>query len=426
MILERILEIFLLGLRNIWRNKLRSFLTMLGMIFGVGSVIAMLSVGAGARHEILSRIQELGIQNIIINSVKPPEEVKPDNAEDDWKNEFGLTFEDADYILATLPSVQGLLRVNRVRKRVWYGSKRLECAVLGVEPEYLGTFQLEVGKGRQFTDTDAADRAKVCLVRREFVHQLETTEDPIGMWVQIGEHPFQIIGLLADEEFRSHTRKALAIDGRAQEVYIPYSTSMRTFGTVTFVERSGSTEYSETDLDQIVVQARSPEEVFMAARMLQAMLKASHERQDYEIVVPLELMRQSENTQKVFNLVMILIAGISLLVGGIGIANIMLASITERTKEIGIRRALGARRRDIVAQFLTETLAIAVIGGLFGCLAGIAGTRGIVAFTDWKAIIEPHYVGLSLAISLTVGVLFGIFPARRAAMMDPITALRRD
>jgi putative ABC transport system permease protein len=424
--LERVLETFLLGLRSIWRNKLRSFLTMLGMIFGVGSVIAMLSVGAGARHEILSRIQELGIRNIILNSVKPPEEIKPESSENTWQTSFGLTFEDADYILETLPGVDRLLRVNRVRKRVWYGSKRIEGAVLGVEPEYLETFHLDVGRGRVFTERDARDRAKVCLVRRSLVHQLETTEDPIGMWLQIGDFPFQIIGVLADEEFRSHTRKALAIDGRAQEVYVPYSTSMRTFGTVTYIERSGSTEFSQTDLDQLVVKTHSADEVFNAARTLEAILEHSHDRLDYEIVVPLELMQQSENTQRVFNLVMILIASISLIVGGIGIANIMLATITERTKEIGIRRALGARRRDIVAQFLTETLAIAVIGGLLGCLAGIAGTQGIVELTSWKAVVEPHYVGLSLGISLTVGVLFGIFPARRASLMDPITALRRE
>jgi putative ABC transport system permease protein len=246
------------------------------------------------------------------------------------------------------------------------------------------------------------------------------------MWIKIGSEPFQIIGLLADEEFKSYTRKALAIDGRGQEIYIPYSTSMRIFGTQDYVEGNGSFEYSEVDLDQIVVKTKSGEDVLMASRILQATFDQMHERVDYEIVVPLELMRQKEDTQRVFNLVMILIASISLIVGGIGIANIMLASITERTKEIGIRRALGARRGDIVWQFLTETLAIAVIGGLFGCLAGVAGTEGIVALTGWKAIIEPHYVGLSLGISLTVGVVFGLYPARRAAMMDPIKALRRD
>lgn len=424
--IERLFEIFSLGLKNLMRNKLRSFLTMLGIIFGVGSVITMLSVGEGARHEILSRIKELGVTNIIVNSVKPPQEAKP-SGDTQFKDRYGLTFEDADYIRKTLPTVDQLFPVNRVRQMVWYGSKRLETTVQGVKPEHLKMFGLEVGpRGRTFNHIDEATEAKVCIVRRDLVRQLETVEDPIGLWLQIGGHPFQVIGVLEDEEFRSHTRKALAIDSRSQEAYVPYSTSMRTFGTVTFIERSGSREFTEVDLDQIILSARSMDDVMMTAQMLGDMLGSLHDKLDYEIVVPLELLRQSEETQRVFNVVMILIASISLLVGGIGIANIMLATITERTKEIGIRRALGARQRDIVIQFLTETAAIAAIGGLIGCLVGIGGIYGIVEFTEWKAVIEPHYVVISLVISCSVGVIFGIFPARRAALMDPITALRYE
>jgi len=423
--IERAVEILVLGLRSLMRNKLRSFLTMLGMIFGVGSVITMLAVGAGARHEILARIQELGVRNLIVNSVKPPETTKP-ASEEGWFDVYGLTFEDADYVLATIPTVERLLRVNKVRKRVWHGSKRLECAVLGVEPGHLEMFRLEVDRGRPLTDTDAETEAKVCLVRRDFVRQLETIDDPIGMWLQIGGFPFQIVGVLAAEEFRSHTRKALAIDSRGQEVYVPYSTSMRTFGTVTAIERGGTRESSQVDLDQMIVSVDSAEAVFPTAQMLSALLECFHETRDYEIVVPLELLQQSEETQKVFNFVMILIASISLLVGGIGIANIMLATITERTKEIGVRRALGARRRDIMLQFLTETTVLAAVGGLFGSVIGLVGIQGIVRWTEWEAIVEPHYVLVSLLISCTVGVVFGVFPARRAALMDPIAALRYE
>lgn len=424
--LSRMLEVLLLGVKNLLRNKLRSFLTMLGMIFGVASVIAMLSVGAGARHEILSRIQELGVKNVILNSVKPPEEIKPDSSDTRFKNKYGLTFEDADYIAEVVPTVDSMLRVNKIRQRVWYGSKRLEASVLGVGPEYLRMFGLQAGRGRVFNEVDARQGAKVCVIRKGLVRQLQAVEDPIGMWVSIGGFPFRVIGVLDDASFRSHTRKALNIDATAQEIYIPYSTSMRTLGTVTLIERSGSQEFTEVDLDQIVVTTRDSDDVLRTSQMLGAALASLHDRVDYEIVVPLELLRQSEETQKVFNLVMILIASISLLVGGIGIANIMLATITERTKEIGIRRALGARRQDIVVQFLTETTAIAAIGGLFGCLFGILGILGIVELTSWKAVIEPEYVLVSLVISCTVGILFGIFPARRAARMDPITALRYE
>jgi putative ABC transport system permease protein len=423
--LERAGEILGQGLRGLRRNKLRSFLTMLGMIFGVGSVITMLSVGAGARAEILARIGELGVTNIIVNSVKPPEETKPDNKET-WRIHYGLTFADADYIDASVPTVTDLLRVNRVTQRAWHGSKRIEASVLGVQPRHLRMFGLEVGRGRPFNELDDESRAKVCLVRPGFVKQLETVDDPLGQWVYIGGFPFEIIGILADQEFRSHTAKALNLDGVAQEIYIPYTTSMSTLGTTTSIQRAGSYESSQVDLDQIIVSTAVPEEVFDTARMLSAALASKHKKKDYEIVVPLELLQQNEATQRTFNLVMILIASISLLVGGIGIANIMLATITERTREIGVRRALGARRRDISIQFLTETTSIAVVGGLIGCLVGLAGIQGIARWTEWKAIVEPHYVLVALGISCAVGILFGIYPARRAAQMNPITALRHE
>ena len=253
-----------------------------------------------------------------------------------------------------------------------------------------------------------------------------SVDDPLGMVLKIGRPSFQVIGVLADQQFRSHTRKALAIDDRSQEVYIPYSSSMRTFGTVTYFQKTGSREISEVELDQIIVQAESSDKVLPTSLMTAAMLKNFHEKKDYEIVVPLELLQQSEETQQIFNVVMVLIASISLVVGGIGIANIMLATITERTREIGIRRALGAQRKDIMIQFLTETVAIAAVGGLLGALFGVVAILGIVEFTQWKALIEPHYIIISLGISCTVGILFGIFPARRAAFMDPIAALRHE
>ena len=422
---ERALEIVGQALRGLRRNRLRSFLTMLGMIFGVGSVITMLAVGAGARAEILARIGELGVANIILNSVKPPEESKPDDA-DQWAVKYGLTFEDADYIEQTVPTVAHLLRVNKVTNRAWYGSRRVEASVLGVEPAHLAMFGLKVGRGRPFNALDDEARSKVCLVRPGLVQQLEMLADPLGQWIDVGGIPFQIIGVLADAGFRSHTAKALDLDGVAQEIYVPYTTSMHTLGTTTFIRRAGSREISSTDLDQIVVTTRSPDEVFETAKVLSAVLGRLHTKQDYEIVVPLELLQQSEATQRTFSLVMILIASISLVVGGIGIANIMLATITERTREIGVRRALGARRRDISIQFLTETTSIAVVGGLIGCLVGLAGIQAIARWTDWKAIVEPHYVAVALGISVAVGILFGLYPARRAALMNPITALRAE
>lgn len=425
MLLTRILEIFLLGLGNLRRNKLRSFLTMLGMIFGVGSVIAMLSVGAGARHEILQRIQELGIRNIIINSVRPPQD-KRGQDQKTYIDYYGLTFHDEAAIREVCPSVAKVLPVNSVKRPVWYGSSRVEASVLGVKPNHLVMFALKVDRGRTFNEVDEATEAKVCIVRKSLVRELGAIRDPIGMTVQIGGFPFEIVGLLADEEFQSHTRKALAIDDRAHEVYIPYQTSMRTLGTMTFIQRGGTEERSVVELDQLIVMAANSDVVYPTSRVIASILQHLHKKKDYEIVIPLELLEQSERTQAVFNIVMVLIAAISLVVGGIGIANIMLATITERTREIGVRRALGATRSDILMQFLTETAAIGVVGGLFGCLFGIAAIQILIRFTHWQALIAPHYVAVSLLISCAVAVLSGVYPARRAARLDPITALRYE
>ncbi len=422
---ERVLEIFALGFKNLTRNKLRSFLTMLGIIFGVSSVIAMLSVGAGARHEILARIGELGVRNVIVNSVKPPEEKKASDQET-YINRYGLRFRDAERIEKTCPAVERVLPVNSTQERVWNGSKRTEVSVLGVLPEHLDMFHLRVAEGRPFHAIDSDAGRKVCIVRRGLAREIGLVGSPLGMTLRIGSFPFEVVGVLEEEAFRSHTRKALAIDESAQEVYVPYSTSMRTFGTKTQVVRTGSRDYSEVELDQIVVESRDAASVYTTAKMIGAILESGHEKRDYEIVVPLELLEQSERTQRVFNIVMVLIASISLLVGGIGIANIMLATITERTREVGIRRALGARRRDILFQFLTETVAIAILGGLAGAALGLFGVQGIVRVTNWNAIVSLHYFVIALFISCGVGVLSGIYPARRAARMDPIAALRYE
>jgi len=418
-------EILVLGLHNLLRNKLRSFLTMLGMIFGVGSVIAMLSVGAGARHEILARIGELGVRNIIVNSVRPPQEKKGEDSES-WAERYGLTFDDQSLIEEVCPSVERVMPVNVAKKRVWYGSNRIEGAVLGVLPDHLAMFGLNVGRGRALTEVDEASGAHVCVIRKSLVSELGVVRDPLGMALTVGAFSFEVVGILDDARFQSHTRKALAIDDRAQEIYIPYSTSMRTFGTLDIVQRAGQSEQSIVELDQLIVVAKTADLVYPTSRILASIFQHLHKRRDYEIVIPLELLQQSEKTQAVFNIVMVLIAAISLVVGGIGIANIMLATITERTREIGVRRALGATRRDVVLQFLTETAVIGIVGGLIGCVFGIGVIQLLVRFTGWKALIEPQFVVASLGISAAVAVISGIYPARRAAQLDPITALRHE
>ena len=423
--LEAGVEVLHLGLRNLSRNKLRTFLTMLGMIFGVGSVIAMLSVGAGARSEILARIQELGIRNIIVRSVKPPVETKArTEAQFRWMDRYGLSFRDRERLETTCPSIERVLPINRVKSPVWRGSRRVDAAVMGVLPEHLALFHLEVGRGRAFNQLDSDERKRVCVVRRGLVEDLELLDDPLESTIYIGQEPFQIVGVLADAGFRAGTRAALAIDEHVREVYIPYTSSMRTFGTLTLVQSAGNSERSQVELDEMVVQAREPELVRPTARIVANVLENSHKRKDWEMVVPLLELEQQERIQAVFNAVMIVIAAISLLVGGIGIANIMLATITERTREVGVRRALGARRRDIQLQFLAETAVIGILGGLAGCLFGFVAVRAVVAYTGWQALVEARFVLVALGISIAVAIAAGLYPARRAARMDPIGALR--
>jgi putative ABC transport system permease protein len=336
-------------------------------------VIAMLSVGAGARSEILSRIGELGVRNVILNSVKPPETNRPEGGEQSYRDSYGLRFEDASYIEDVIHTVSRVLRVNRARERAWYRGHRAEATVLGVEPEYLETFGLEVERGRRFEDLDQRAATRVCLVRRDLLRELAPSEDPLGIWLQLGRHSYQVVGILADEGLRSHTKKALSIDGQAHEVYVPYSSAMRTFGTVNYVSRGGSTEYSKVELDQIVVQVARAEDVPTTAQMISSMLGSLHDRPDYEIVVPLELLRQREETSRVYHLVMLSIAAFSLVVGGIGIANIMLASVHERTRD---RHPPGSALGATSSSSPGGDALIAALGGLLGCLAGMLARAG--------------------------------------------------
>ncbi len=419
-------ETFLLAFRNLRRNKLRTLLTLLGMIFGVGSVIAMLSVGAGAQAELLDRIRELGVQNVIVNSVRPPQQTRDEKSsqDSDWIDRFGLTDADRLRIERLCPGIDQLLSVNLVPDRVWHGSSRLDATILGVPPAYVSLFGLVPTLGRTLSELDEASASSVCLVRRSLLRKLGVLEEPLGLSLKLGNFPFQVVGVLEDSNYHEQTLAALNLEAGAHEVFIPHAASMRTFGNLVYKERGGTSERTRIEVDRLVAVASSADQVRTVARVIDAILSHGHEQEDYQIVVPLSLLEQQERTQRVFSVVMVLIASISLVVGGIGIANIMLATVTERTREVGIRRAMGARRSDILAQFLTETVAIGLIGGLLGLGFGMAALQGIVRTTGWKAEVGPTAIMVSMGISCAVAVISGLYPARRGARLDPIQALR--
>jgi putative ABC transport system permease protein len=396
----------------------------LGIIFGIASVISMISVGAGARQAILAQIQELGTRNIILLAQKPPEEEKPKQT--NWTLSYGLTFRDARQIEKTLPSIEKALPAHDAKRWLWFKSRRLEAKVRGVIPDYFEALGLKPFLGRALTQVDEEEKARVCVVRAELLRQAKYVGDPLKLDLKVGEDLYRVVGVLADKEFKSPTMSVLGLDDRLLEVYVPFSTIIAREGVVTRVSRSGSYESTRVELDQIVCTVKSEDDVLPTARALRAILEKFHEKRDYQMTVPLELLEQRNRTQRVFNVVMIAIAAISLIVGGIGIVNIMLATITERTKEIGIRRALGASQLDITIQFLIETVTLAVIGGLFGVLFGMGGVLLLTHFTEWQAIITPVAVVVSMTISCLTGILFGLYPAHRAAHMDPIAALRHE
>jgi putative ABC transport system permease protein len=415
------------ALRNLARHKLRTFLTALGIIFGVASVMSMVSTGEGARRAILAQIGELGIRNIIVNARRPPEEQNVQQQQgQSWTIEYGLTFRDAEQIRATLPAVLEVLPVHDVDKWIWFKSRRIEAKVRGVTPAYFQRLNLVPALGRALTDDDGLQRRRTCVVRARLLREAQYMGDPLELDLKVGQDYFRVVGVLPDTEFQSPNRAALGIDDRALEVYVPFDTVIDRFGLENRKLRAGSYESSKVELHQLLCVVDDEAHVETSARGIQTILAGFHKKKDYEITVPLELLESRRKTQRVFDIVLPIVAGISLLVGGIGVLNIMLASITERTREIGIRRALGATGLDITWQFLVETVTLTSLGGLLGVALGLAGTQALQRLTDWEAIVTPGALILSLGVSMLTGIAFGLYPARKAARMEPIAALRHE
>ena len=408
-----------LGIRNLLLHKLRSLLTMLGTILGVGSVIAMLAIGEGSKRHAVEQIRQLGAANVIIRSVKPGiEDEQGSNTANGQQVsrvlEYGLKYDDFDRLLEAIPPIKKAVPIALVRKNAQFGRHRVSNArILGTTPDYLTVKNLTLRRGRFLTDADLRATANVAVLGAGAARQLFSFEDPVGKPLPIGERAFRVVGVLDVQDPGSASTAAIGLKDFNNDIYIPITAARSLFGELQVIVRSGSTDFERTQLSEITLTLHDETLVSATASMARRLLEQTHpEGDDFEIQVPLELLRQAEREKRIWNLVLGSIAGISLLVGGIGIMNIMLATVTERTREIGIRRALGAKRRDIIIQFLVETIVLSTTGGVLGIGVGIALPLIVSRASEIETAISLAAILLAFSFSVLTGIVFGVYPAR--------------
>ena len=411
-----------LGIENLLLHKLRSFLTMLGVVFGVGSVVAMLSVGEGASKEALEQIRKLGSNNIIITSMKSLKEESP-GTNRTFMSVYGLTYEDHLRIAETFNTIKQTVPVKLIRKEARLGKRALELRVVGTSPIWFDLVQRPVVAGRVLQSFDIENQASVAVLTDFGARRLLAAENTIGQSLRLGGDYFEIVGIIKSE---SGSAGNIQIPDQEIDVYIPINVARAYFGDMNRRITSGSFQFERVELHQIIVQTDNADNVEPTAKAIEEMLNRFHKKKDFFISVPLALLKQAEATKRTFNIVLGSIACISLLVGGIGIMNIMLASVTERTREIGIRRAIGAKRKQIIAQFLIETVVLSTIGGIVGLGVGVIIPLFITYVTNMPTVITLDSILLPLCISAGIGIIFGLYPAYRAANVDPIVALRHE
>ena len=411
-----------MGAADVWRHRMRSFLTMLGMVFGVGSVVAMLAVGEGASRQSLEAIRKLGSRNIIITSVKPPESGVEGVQRTAILGNYGLFYLDEQRIKETIPGVKRTVPARFMQKNAIYGSMKVELRVVGTTAAWFEAIDRKVLAGRVLTDEDEDRVSPVCVLTESGARKLLAGRATIGQGIRISTTTFTVVGIIRNEQ----SSGGVMMPDSETDAYIPMKAGLERFGSVDMKRSAGSFSATKVELGQIIVEMVDDEAVKPASRALEALLASFHKRHDYRIDVPLALLEEASATKRRFNAVLGSIAAISLLVGGIGIMNIMLASVTERTREIGIRRAIGAKRSHIVAQFLVETCVLSVGGGLLGLLVGVAIPLAVTRFSGMPTCIRPYSLLLAFGISAAVGIIFGLYPASRASRLDPVEALRRD
>ncbi len=433
MFLFRLKRTFKLGIKSLWMHRLRSTLTALGIIFGVSSVIAMLAIGEGASQDAQEKIAQLGSKNIIIKTVEPPEDQSSGSQQQVLK-EYGLTYADAERFRNAIPNVKVIVPNRRLLEQAQYRTHRASIEVVGTVPWYPEISSTRVKYGRFLSNIDMHYKRGICVVDEKIVDALFGFDDPLGQDIKIASDYYKVVGIVT-EQAKSKTTNGLEekdatgakkVGANLGSIYIPLNTVRNRFGEMSLQITSGSRNIEKVELQEIIVKVSEIDQVLGTRQSVQTLMNRFHKKNDYEITVPLELMRQAREFQRIFTIVLGSIAAISLLVGGIGIMNIMLATVSERTREIGIRRALGAKKRDIIFQFLSETLILTLSGGILGIILGSLIPFLVTYYGDMRTVITTSSLILAFGISAGVGIIFGLYPAYRAANMDPIESLRHE
>jgi putative ABC transport system permease protein len=454
--MERILANFYIALEAVLANKMRSVLTALGIIFGVAAVIAMLAIGNGAQQEILEQIRLVGVNNIIITPVVEQNEEKVEEATAtaaSQKKKFspGLTLRDAESILQVMPNVERASPEILIETNIIKNGLRRSAKLVGVEPNYFSLANFELASGKMFNEDQLMRGEPVCIIGKGIQTKFFSQEDPIGKLIKCGAHWLRIVGVLEQRIISESSMANLGIRDYNMDVYTPIKTVLiryknRELVTSAMIQAAnrgggggiiiiggGNQQEDQADkknyhqLDRLVVQVDDTDKLTATAEVISRLLKRRHyDMIDFEITIPELLLKQQQRTKSIFNIVLGAIAGISLLVGGIGIMNIMLASVMERIKEIGLRLSIGAKKLDIVQQFVFEAVMISITGGIIGVLLGISLAVAVSKVAEIPTIISAMSILLSFGVAAAVGLLFGIAPARRAANQNPITSLRYE
>lgn len=441
----------IIAFESILANKLRSFLTGLGIIFGVAAVISMLAIGRGAQQEILEQIKMVGVNNIVVSPV-----VNPDNPDESSENggekqqsKFspGLHLKDVEAIKNVLPTLNRISPEIALNSYVIQNGKQRTAKLLGVYTEYFDIFNLQLSQGTMFSEIQEESGIPVCIIGANIAQTFFSGQNPVGKYIKFDKVWLHVIGVLERNDIKLTRFENTGINVMNDNIFVPVktmllrfqnralvstrkSTSTSFFGGFFFSRSASANENTESNyhqLDRIIVQVTESTELDPSTKLLSRLLLRRHQEvEDFEITVPELLLKQEQRTKDVFNIVLGAIASISLLVGGIGIMNIMFASVMERIKEIGTRLAIGARKKDIVVQFLAEAILISVTGGILGVLLGIVAAKLINQFSGILTIVSPFSVLIAFVVSATVGIVFGYSPAKRASEKDPIESLRYE